>query len=396
MRKNYIITIVSRYLIAVLNLVVVLLCSHYLGAGGLGFVSMFVLGIAINAQISSFFGGSALVYLTPRSNTANLLFISYSGAVLVHAMLIPLYFLVKPFDTEYFPVFFLISFINVLLSNNLSVLLGKQRVETYNIITTVQVLLQTLVFAGFVVIVHPLKTDHYVIAAATGYFMAFAGSSGVLYKEIRSVGESKLQTLKEILKYGFFSETGNILQLLSYRLNYFFVNKWLGMAALGEFSLAVQLTESLRIFSKGIATVEYSHYSNVKSALTTSANTKRSVLYSLAFTLTGLVALLLLPQRFISIIFGEEFPHIKTIIALLAPGILFLSAGTVIAPFFSGQGKHYINAVGSAICFAITAIFSFLLIPGFGLSGAATVSTMAYVAITVYLYLVYRKTVKIL
>ncbi len=394
MIRNYLLTISSRYLTAFLNLAIVLLSSHFLGAEGLGFASMFVLGITLNQQLCSFFGGSALVYLTPRSNLPSLILISYSGTILVHCLLIPAYILLKPFDIEYLPAFFLVSIISSLNFNNLSILLGKEKVETYNIINVFQVLMQGGIFALFAFHLEKITVSHYIIASGVGYFMALAASSGTVFKESNGRTENKRQTFISILKYGFFSETGNVLQLLSYRLNYFVINKWLGMAALGEFSLAVQLTESLRIFSKGIATVEYSYYSNTDSFQKRTAITKRSVVVSVVFTFAGLIILLLLPSSFILTIFGQSFPNIKTIIAILAPGILFLSAGTVIAPYFSGQGKHYINAIGSAICFVITAVFSFLLIPFWGLNGSALVNTIAYTAITVYLYLIYRKSLR--
>ncbi|NJK93983.1 MAG: hypothetical protein HC905_02790 [Bacteroidales bacterium] len=178
---------------------------------------------------------------------------------------------------------------------------------------------------------------------------------------------------------------------MAYRLNYFVINKWLGLAALGEFSLAVQLTEGLRLFSKGVATVEYSYFSNSDSFKENVAITRKSIVYSLVFTFTGLLVLLVIPTSVIQSFFGEEFHQTRLIVSLLAPGILLLSAGTIITPFFSGQGKHYVNAIGSAICFIVTALLSFILIPWLGISGAAIVNTLAYSALTVYLYLTYKK-----
>lgn len=394
MFNNYVLTVITRYLTAIINLAVILLSSRFLGAAGLGFISLFILGIAINYQACSFFGGSALVYLTPRTNTASLLLVSYSGSILIHLLLIPLYSIIEPFDAVYLPAFFCISIINAFLANNLFILLGKNKVETYNIISTFHILMQFLLFGLFIYKSESPNVNHYIIASAIAGFMALAGSSGAVLKEKGGKPENKLKALKDIVTFGFFSEAGNILQLLSYRLNYFLINKWYGAAALGEFSLAVQITESLRIFSKGIATVEYSYYSATNSFKPRTAITRKSIIYSTLFVISGITIILLLPSRLLTTIFGLEFQNLKTIILFLAPGILFLSAGTIITPFFSGQGKHYINALGSAISFAVTVIFAFLLIPEWGLSGAAIVNTLAYTAVTVYLFLAYKKHLK--
>ncbi|NJO68450.1 MAG: hypothetical protein HC830_03515 [Bacteroidetes bacterium] len=130
MIKNYMITIGSRYFIAFMNLALIILCSRYLGAEGLGFISLFVLGLALNNQVCSFFGGSALVYLAPRKNLATLIFISiYRRPTIMHMALVPLYLWLKPFDIVYFPEFFIISLMNVYFSTNLSLLLGKEKLK---------------------------------------------------------------------------------------------------------------------------------------------------------------------------------------------------------------------------------------------------------------------------
>lgn len=395
MIKKFLLTIGSRYLIALLTFVTVLLCANFLGTKGLGFASLFVLGIAMNQQLCNFLGGSALVYLSPRSNLTTLIIISYSGAIVIHLALIFVYVVLKPFDIDYFPEFFCISLMSAFTTINLSVMLGKEKVDQYNLISLFQVILQTSIFAFFAFNVEKLTITHYIIATGIGYFIALAGSTGVIVKMLPHRHESVFSTFREIVKYGFLSESGNLMQLFAYRLNYFLINRWLGLSSLGEFSLAIQLTESIRLFSKGIATVEYSHFSNTHSLERRVSITRKSITLSLVFTILGLLLLLLIPASFLQYIFGTEFHKTKQLMAFLAPGILFLSIGTIISPFFSGQGKHHINALGSAICFAVTALFSFLLIPNFGLTGAAIVNTLAYTAMTVYLYLTYRKNIVI-
>lgn len=396
MFKKYFITVGSRYITALLNFVVVLLCSRNLGAEGLGFISMFILCIAINTQISSFFGGSALVYLTPKENLATLLIIAYFGTVGVHALLLPIYLSIKPFDINYFPGFFFISILSSLFSVNQSIMLGKEKIESYNILSLFQILLLTLILGFLVLKLKLLTINYYIIALGISYFMAFAGSSGVVLKDIpQKPGRNSLSTLGNVLKFGFFSETANIMQLLGYRLNYLFINKWLGLAALGEFSLAVQLTEGLRIFSKGIATVEYSQFSNTESMKRKVVITKKSIQVSLLFTIIGLLVLILIPLSWIQFIFGNQFHQTKLLIALLSPGILFLSAGTIISPFFSGQGKHYINTIASSLCFAVTALSGLLLIPFMGLPAASIVNSLAYIALFLFLYFTYRKHLEI-
>ena len=75
----------------------------------------------------------------------------------------------------------------------------------------------------------------------------------------------------------------------------------------------------------------------------------------------------------------------------MAPGIVFFSAHTVLANFFSGTGKPKYNLYASLIGLSITLISAFILIPTLGIRGAAITTTLTYMALFVFQWIVFHK-----
>ena len=66
---------------------------------------------------------------------------------------------------------------------------------------------------------------------------------------------------------------------------------------------------------------------------------------------------------------------------IILPGIWFLNAGTVVNASLGGRGRPGLTSMLSGIALAVTLVLDLLLIPPFGVIGAAVASVCAY---TVY------------
>ena len=112
---------------------------------------------------------------------------------------------------------------------------------------------------------------------------------------------------------------------------------------------------------------------------------------SILLTFTALVVICLLPTSFFEWIFSGEFGDIRMVIWLMAPGILFFSAHTVLANYFSGTGRPKYNLYASLIGLCVTLIAAFTLIPALGIRGAAITTSLTYISLFVYQWIVFRK-----
>ena len=112
---------------------------------------------------------------------------------------------------------------------------------------------------------------------------------------------------------------------------------------------------------------------------------------AILLTFTALFLICLLPETFFEWLFSGEFAGIRTVILLMAPGIVFFSAHTVLANYFSGTGKPKYNLYASLIGLSVTFVSAFVLIPMLGIRGAAITTSLAYAALFVYHWIVFQK-----
>ena len=75
----------------------------------------------------------------------------------------------------------------------------------------------------------------------------------------------------------------------------------------------------------------------------------------------------------------------------MAPGIVFFSAHTVLANFFSGTGQPKFNLFASLIGLSVTIVAAFTLIPTLGIRGAAITTSLTYFSLFVYQWIVFQK-----
>jgi len=193
--------------------------------------------------------------------------------------------------------------------------------------------------------------------------------------------------LREMVGLGFWIQLANLAQLLTYRLNYYFIEGFVGRKSLGIYELGTRLSEAVWIFPKSICLVQYARISNCHEEQYTKQLTLGLLKIVFVFSMAAVLVLWALPAEFIAWVFGPEFSESKSVICSLLPGIVSLSCMSVLAHHFAGYGKYWINAVGSVIGLVITAAFGLFLLPGAAESGhllvlrtAGWISSGAYTA----------------
>jgi len=131
--------------------------------------------------------------------------------------------------------------------------------------------------------------------------------------------------------------------------------------------------------------------SNTENKQRAAQLTLRFMKLAVLLTFTALLVICLLPTSFFEWIFSGEFSDIHTVILLIAPGIVFFSAHTILANYFSGTGKPKYNLYASLIGLSVTLVSAFVLIPLLGIRGAAITTTLTYTALFVYQWIVFHR-----
>ena len=186
-----------------------------------------------------------------------------------------------------------------------------------------------------------------------------------------------LPAFKDTVKFGIRVYLGNVIQLLNFRLDMILVGFFVGITAVGYYSVSVALAEALWLFSSAVAMMVYAQTSGVTRE---QANKLTPVICRNTLLITFLGALLLfaLGKIIITLIFGAAFLPALQPLWVLLPGIVTFSVCCVLANELAGRGKPIIVTIMAAISLAVNIPLNLLLIPRWGITGAAFASTIAY------------------
>ncbi len=383
--KKILSTTLTKVTISAIGLIITLINSRVLGASGLGTISLIVLTISIILIFNEIVAGGALVYLIPRYSALQILVPSYAWSIINIGLFYILLKIIPIINNIYHQHVLVLALILSFSSVNSMYLLGKQKVGNYNLVIFLQFFVQITALTFYYFVIHEKTVLSMIYALYTAYISAFIVGIILVIKNTESYKLKNLwSAVPSMFKMGFFAQIGNISQMLNYRFSYYLIEKFLGTYALGRYTIGIQLSESAWLISRSTALV---HYSEVANSKNTTESVKLTIRYArLLYMISFLVMIIIvcIPSFFYEAILGKDFINIQPIMVFLLPGIVILSSCQVLATFFSGTGKIYINTYGSIIGLVVTVISALILIPHVGIYGAAISASLSYLATSVY------------
>ncbi|MCK9219474.1 MAG: polysaccharide biosynthesis C-terminal domain-containing protein [Bacteroidales bacterium] len=403
MFKKILGTLGTRIINAALAFLAAILNTQYLGAENVGTIYLIILAVTIIQLFNNFVGGGALIYLTPRTPIYKLFVPAYAWTIGVTFISTFFLHLLRHIsqnlnfipDGSLYPILFL-ALIMSLASVNYMLLLGKEKVKTYNIINLLQVITLFLVLLMFLFVFRIRTVMAYYWAILGSFSLAFLLSLFALLPDLKPVAMTGMKKLLgEIFRYGTYVQFANIFQQLNYRLSLKFVDNFSGRAAVGVLSIGLTLAEGVWLISRSITMVQFSRLSN-------EMNFQYSVRLTLTFSkitllVTTLLMLILLfiPTPAYIFVFGAQFRDLRMVVASLSIGIVTLSVSMMLSTFFSAINKPYHNTISSAIGLVFTIGMGLYLIPRWGLIGAGVAATCSYTCATLYQFVVFTRMTKL-
>jgi O-antigen/teichoic acid export membrane protein len=392
MLGNILSTTVSRLINAILALVILLINTNYLGKEGMGTIGLIVLAVTLILLLSNYIGGGALIFLAPRHRQTSLFVPSCIWALIVSGVgtcILTLFNLIPEGFT--FDVLIL-SVLQSFMAINLNLLIGREKIHTYNLISVFQMGVTTLTLVFCIYILDIVEVRSFVNALYAGYLSGFVLSLALIWNSLRFNGnELKFSMIKEILRYGKFIQTANVVQMLNYRLSYYLIEFFTGRAALGLYIVGVQLSEGVWLIGKSVATVQYARISNMTDHDRSVRLTLVLFRFTLMVSLLLVLLLILLPESFYIAILGDEFHGIKGVILSLSPGVLATAASMILSHYYSGTGKPVHNMIGSSLGLIVTLVLGLIFIPEFGIVAAGLTASFSYLVNLGYLLAVFIK-----
>ncbi len=376
-------TIASRVFVTAMNLLVMVLAGHSLGAEGLGIISLIVLGITLVMLPANLIGGGALVYLVPRARLWQLLKPAYAWAVLSTVCCFVLLRVFPLVPIGYEKHVCVLAFLQALYSIHLGVILGQQRIGRHNFITAVHAGMLLAAFAALLWPTGPVSAMEYVYASYAAFTLSvLLGAINIRWNDPPATEEPKV--LRTMLRQGMLVQGANGLQLLNYRLAYWIIQRFQGTASLGLYSVCNQLSESAWIAPRSLGLVLLSRVSNIADREHQRSITLTTAKVSVCIAIAFVLALAIVPDVIFRMAFGNEISGLHPIMFLLAPGILAMAASQAFSHYFSGTGQNKHNLIGSGLGMLVSVGIGIWLVPSMGLNGAAITASLAYSTSLIY------------
>ncbi len=388
--KGVVSIFVTKVLVALLGLATVILTSQWLGAEGRGVVSLFVTSVAFLQLFCDYGCSSVIINLSYHRNQYRL----WQSALVWVMMICTLSYVFVLFFKEIPYVMlvpvgaFLLSAVNV--HNHL--LMGNRQVNKRNIILVVQPLLLLGLFAGLYFWGNK-DVSAYPMAFIAGSLISSVLSYGSIAKMLKA-SKKAFQFEEEILRQGFWVQSGHAIQFLNYRINFFLIVFLIDDAALGIYNNAIVLAEALWILGHSMGQMLHMKILNTKDVVEQRRLTMKLLFYNLGGTVLMLVVLLLIPAEFWAYLFSKDFGQIKELLLWLAPGVVFFSISNIINHYFHAKNQ-FKWIVWCNICGLVAGtIACYLLIGEYGITGACMAWSAALgVAMLAYLILYFKRKV---
>ena len=216
------------------------------------------------------------------------------------------------------------------------------------------------------------------VAQGGGLFLLFHIENSRLRIVRVSTGD-----LRSFFNFSIVVFIANLVQFFAYRADYWLINYFRTENELGVFSQANRFAQMMWVLPNILAAILIPLIAAPGDAFNEKGLVRLvrviNYLNFLAMAVIILIALLsyglFLPEGFST----GFYP-----LLLMLPGYYFFCMNILLAAFFSSRRLLWVNFIGSALCFTVIILADLLLIPAFGIRGAAIADSIAYSAATLY------------
>lgn len=193
-----------------------------------------------------------------------------------------------------------------------------------------------------------------------------------------------------MLRYSLPLFLGNLVQLLNYRVDIYFVKQQLGLGAVGTYTVAVWLAQVVWLVPNALAALVLRAVAREDAGAVVFARTAAVNRMCLALSAIAGIGLALVGATGMTTIFGREFAASVRPLLLLMPGVVLFSSTIILSAYLNGVRRQALTSWVACGSLLVTVAGNLALIPRLGIAGAALTSTLSYLvssALTVVLIL---------
>jgi len=185
------------------------------------------------------------------------------------------------------------------------------------------------------------------------------------------------QLARGMLSFGGKSYLQTLASTLHFRIDQYMIAYLLDPTQVGLYAVAVNLTNLLLKIPDATGTVLYPRLAGLGEEDAHSA-TSRVCRYTLFVTVTAGLGYVVFGSLVIRLLFGVKFAGSVRPMLLMLPGIVMISLYLILTRNFTSRNRQQVNIVAAFAALAINVGANWVLIPRFGISGAAVSTAISY------------------
>lgn len=283
---------------------------------------------------------------------------------------------IKGFNVTYYSIGVCIFPFLLWLGFAQTLMQGLEKFRDFNVLRISEPASRLIFLSVFLLIFH-WGINGGIAALIIAYIVAACVSVLIIIKYLSKKISYNHDLFKESIKYGIKGQIGIFFQFFNYRLDMFFVNYFLDISAVGIYTVSVAIGEILWHIPNSIV---LTLFPKVSPKDTPSANefTSKVCRNSLSIMLILAFLIAILGYIFIPLLYGSRFHGAILPLMILLPGIIALGLVKLLSGHLHGRGKPHFGSIATIVSLVITIMLDVVLIPIYGVMGAALATTCAY------------------
>lgn len=227
-----------------------------------------------------------------------------------------------------------------------------------------------------------LKIFHFsALAVIFSMLVAYIGeniwSIHILKKDLPFKLKIDLGLFRKQVVFGVKCYAATLFDFINFRFDMFLVNYFINIHQVGIYSISVMLANLVLYMSNAAGTTLFPFTAASEES---EANHFTPLICRHILFWSILVSLLLsvIIKPLVTLLFTSSFIECVVPFFILLPGIILTSIKNLLANDLMGRGKPLPVTLANGLAAVLTIVFDFILIPLFGISGAAAASSIAY------------------
>ena len=396
MLKKIINTGLVRVIGLFLKFLIGIIISRVFGAVGKGEITLFLLiptlistyfGLSIQEGFLYFFGSNKIT----NKDFKNLLF---RANVFLTPIFLFFYFTAYLFIDNYDYYLFPQIILMIVLLNTIIFkfsLRGLLEFKAYNLVLFVEPFITLL--GILIIVLFDLNLEYIIWAYILGYVLPLPYQYLIIINKEKT--PSVALKLKQIVNYSYKVHFFKILNFTENKFDILIIGYFLSITEVGIYSIAVAITVIFQsLVQTSISTVLLPALIKSKNDFKQKLTTDYFKL-SLSLALVFLVGILIFGKMFIENIYGLEFKAAFTPLIILSIGALIKSPSACMNSYFKSNGRPEVLYKTSIYSVIVNILLCFVLIPSFGIVGAAIASSISYFIYGIIMIIKFNNTTQI-